>query len=35
MINNKFRGSIGKKMRISIQRDNQFLEFELQLEDII
>jgi hypothetical protein len=35
MINNKFRGSIGKKMRISIQRDNQFLEFELALEDII
>ena len=35
MINNKFRGSIGKKMRITIQRDNQFIEFELQLEDII
>jgi hypothetical protein len=35
MINNKFRGSIGKKMRITIQRDNQFLEFELALEDII
>lgn len=35
MINNKFRGSLGKKMRITIQRDNQFLEFELQLEDII
>ena len=32
MINNKFRGSIGKKMRITIQRDNQFIEFELQLE---
>ena len=35
MINNKFRGSIGKKMRIMIQRDNQFIEFELQLEEII
>ena len=35
MINNKFRGSIGKKMIITIQRDNQFIEFELQLEDII
>ena len=35
MINNKFSGSIGKKMRLTIQRDNQFLEFELQLEDII
>ena len=35
MINNKFRGSIGKKMRITIQRDNQFIEFELQLEEII
>jgi hypothetical protein len=35
MINNKFRGSIGKEMRITIQRDNQFLEFELTLEDII
>jgi hypothetical protein len=35
MINNKFRGSIGKKMRITIQRDNQFLEFELALDDII
>lgn len=35
MINNKFRGSIGKKMRITVQRDNQFLEFELALEDII
>jgi hypothetical protein len=27
MINNKFRGSIGKKMRITIQRDSHFLEF--------
>jgi hypothetical protein len=35
MINNKFSGSIGKKMKLTIQRDNQFLEFELQLEDII
>ena len=35
MINNKFRGSIGKKMRITIQRDNQFIEYELQLEEII
>lgn len=35
MINNKFNGSIGKKMRLTVQRDNQFLEFELQLEDII
>lgn len=35
MINNKFRGSIGKKMRITIQRDHQFIEFELLLEDII
>ena len=35
MINNKFRGSIGKKMRITIQRDSHFLEFKLQLEDII
>jgi hypothetical protein len=35
MINNKFRGTIGKKMRITIQRDHQFLEYELLLEDII
>jgi hypothetical protein len=35
MINNKFRGTIGKKMRITIQRDYKFLEYELLLEDII
>lgn len=35
MINNKFRGSTGKKMRITVQRENQFFEFELLLEDII
>ena len=34
-INNKFRGRVGKKLTLGIQRENQLLVMELQLAEII